>query len=89
MEQQMISAKQQDRFDREAQQREFFVRSLNQMMEAQRENYNGYAYSAGWLQSMLTQVWMQLPKAKRERVLEDVKEQTIKQLKEVVDKARV
>jgi len=85
----MISAKQQARFDREAQQREVFVQALNQMMEAQRENYGGYAYSAGWLQSMLTQAWMQMPKAKRERVLEDVQAQTIKQLKEVVDRARV
>jgi len=90
----MISAKQQARFDRQLKEREQFDKALEQMIEAQKANYdNNYAYSTGYMQSMLGQLWMQLPKTRREQILQDVHDQTITQMKVAVkvatDKARV
>jgi hypothetical protein len=90
MEQQMISAKQQAQFDRRLKEREQFDLALGQMIDAQKANYDGsYAFSTGYLQAWLAQVWTQLPKARREQILQDVQNQTIKQLTAAVDKARV
>lgn len=47
--------------------------------DAAYENYGSHAYSAGWLESTVVSLIMQLPKAKREEMRKDFETQAQKQ----------
>jgi hypothetical protein len=49
--------------------------SINDMVQSSYELYGNYAYSAGYLQSMLAEVIDQLPKAKREGLRNQLRRQ--------------
>ena len=86
----MISAKQQARFDRLSKKQEQHIKAIDDMVKAQIRAYDGeYAYSTGWLQSMLAETMMSVPAAVRTSLMERMQEQTIKQLNAAVDKVRV
>jgi hypothetical protein len=49
--------------------------SINDMVQSSYELYGNYAYSAGYLQSLLAEVINQLPKAKREGLRNQLRRQ--------------
>jgi hypothetical protein len=49
--------------------------SINEMVQSSYELYGNYAYSAGYLQSLLAEVIDQLPKAKREGLRNQLRRQ--------------
>jgi hypothetical protein len=90
MEQQMISAKQQARFDRLSKKQEQHKKAIDDMIRAQVRAYDGeYAFSTGYLQSLLSEALMSVPAAVRTSIMERMQDQTIKQLTAAVDKSRV
>jgi hypothetical protein len=49
--------------------------SINDMVQSSYELYGNYAYSAGYMQSLLAEVIDQLPKAKREGLRNQLRRQ--------------
>lgn len=84
----MISAKQQTRFEKLIQKRDQHAKVIDDMVKAQVRAYDSHAYSTGYLQSILAEALMSVPAAVRTRIMEQMQEQTIKQLNAAVDKAR-
>ena len=86
----MISAKQQARFDRLRKKQEQHKKAIDDMIRAQVRAYDGeYAFSTGYLQSLLSEALMSVPAAVRTCIMVRMQEQAIKQLNAAVDKVRV
>jgi hypothetical protein len=56
------------------------------MIRHQKQLYEGYAYTAGYLESMLVSVLMELPKTKRSAYVAQIQQQTRKVWNDIVDK---
>ena len=56
-----------------------------EMVRHQRQLYEGYAYTAGYLETMLVSVLMELPKAKRSAYLSQIQSQTTRVWNQIVD----
>jgi hypothetical protein len=54
--------------------------------DAARENYNGHAFEAGYLQSLAVQMLGMMPKKYQKAFIDDMVRATQKQEKEVIDK---
>ena len=59
---------------------------VSEMVRHQKQHYEGYAYTAGYLETMLVSVLMELPKAKRSAYLSQIQSQTTRVWNQIVDK---
>jgi len=62
------------------------VSHVSLMIRHQKQLYEGYAYTAGYLESMLVSVLMELPKTKRSAYVAQIQQQTRKTWNDIVDK---
>jgi len=59
---------------------------VSEMIRYQKQHYEGYAYTAGYLETMLVSVLMELPKTKRSAYMAQIQHQTRKTWNDIVDK---
>jgi hypothetical protein len=59
---------------------------VSEMVRHQKQLYEGYAYTAGYLETMLVSVLMELPKTKRSAYMAQIQQQTRKTWNDIVDK---
>ena len=59
---------------------------VSEMVRHQKQLYEGYAYTAGYLETMLVSVLMELPKTKRSAYVAQIQQQTRKTWNDIVDK---
>jgi len=59
---------------------------VSEMIRHQKQLYEGYAYTAGYLETMLVSVLMELPKTKRSAYVAQIQQQTRKTWNDIVDK---
>jgi hypothetical protein len=62
------------------------VHQVSTMIRHQKQLHEGYAYTAGYLESMLVSVLMELPKTKRSAYVAQIQHQTRKIWNDIVDK---